>query len=47
MEAIAKTNMSLYEAYVGSYRFDDGFTMRISRDGDKLLFQFPGDENKT
>jgi mono/diheme cytochrome c family protein len=46
IQAIAKSNTGLYDAYAGSYRFDDGFTIRISRDGDKLLIQFPGDETK-
>jgi mono/diheme cytochrome c family protein len=31
-----------FDAYVGEYKFDDGFTLDISREGDKLLIQFEG-----
>jgi mono/diheme cytochrome c family protein len=35
-----------YDAYVGRYRFEDGFTLRIAREGNKLFIQFGGDNNR-
>ena len=42
MEADTQT----YDAYVGEYRFDDGFRLIILREGDKLFAQFQGDDSK-
>jgi mono/diheme cytochrome c family protein len=46
VEAIAKVDPSAYDAYAGRYRLDDGFTLIILRDGDKLFVQFEGDDTK-
>ena len=35
-----------YDAYVGRYRFDDGFIITIGKEGNKLLIQFGNDSHK-
>jgi hypothetical protein len=42
IEQTVKIDPELFDAYVGEYRFDDGFTMNIFKEGDKLLIQFQG-----
>ena len=46
IDVIAKVDPSAYDAYAGQYRFEDGFTVIITKDGDKLLLQFEGDDTK-
>lgn len=46
IDAIAKVDSSAYGAYEGQYRFEDGFTVIIVSDGEKLWLQFPGDDTK-
>ncbi len=46
MDTIAEPDPSAYDAYAGRYRFEDGFTLIILKDGDKLFIQFDGDDNK-
>ena len=47
IDQIVDVNPGNYDAYVGLYRFEDGFTMIIGRDGDRLVVQFQGDDSKT
>jgi mono/diheme cytochrome c family protein len=35
-----------FDAYVGRYRFEDGFMVSITREGNKLFVQFGGESNK-
>ena len=42
IEQSVKIDPKVFDAYVGEYRFDDGFTMNIFKEGDKLLIQFQG-----
>ena len=37
-----RVDPKLFDAFAGEYRFDEGFTMVISKEGDKLLIQFNG-----
>jgi mono/diheme cytochrome c family protein len=46
IDVIAKVDPSAYDAYPGQFVFEDGFTLIILRDGDKLLLQFEGDDKK-
>ena len=42
IQQTVKVDPQTFDAYAGDYRFDDGFTLTISREGDKLLVQFGG-----
>lgn len=46
IDQIVEVNPGTYDAYVGQYRFEDGFTMVMGKDGDKLVVQFQGDDSK-
>jgi mono/diheme cytochrome c family protein len=46
LEHVVEADPQTYDAYVGEYRFDDGFRLIILREGDKLLAQVPGDDSK-
>lgn len=46
IDTIAEADSSSYDAYAGRYRFEDGFTMMILKDGDKLFVQFEGDDTR-
>lgn len=46
IDTIAEADPSAHDAYVGRYRFEDGFTMNILKDGDKLFIQFEGDDTR-
>src|SRR6266478_1477742 len=37
-----RVDPKLFDAYVGEYRFDEGFTLVLSKEGNKLLIQFDG-----
>jgi mono/diheme cytochrome c family protein len=46
IEEIAKADPSTYGAFAGEYRFEDGFTVIITREANRLLIQFQGDDSK-
>jgi len=46
IEAVVKVDSSAYSAYVGRYRFEDGFTLIVLTDGGRLLLQLEGDQMK-
>ena len=46
LEHVVEADTQTYDAYVGEYRFDDGFRLIILREGDKLFAQFQGDDSK-
>lgn len=42
IQQTVKVDPKTFDTYIGDYRFEDGFTLTISREGDKLLIQFEG-----
>lgn len=46
IEKTVRVDPAVFDAYVGKYRFDDGFTLAIFKEGDKLLIQFDGEGPK-
>lgn len=46
LEHVVEADPPTYDAYIGEYRFDDGFRVIILREGDKLFAQFQGDDSK-
>ena len=46
IDKIVGVNPATYDAYVGQYRFEDGFTLVVGKDGDKLTVQVQGDDSK-
>jgi mono/diheme cytochrome c family protein len=46
IDKVVEVNPATYDAYVGQYRFEDGFSLVVGRDGDKLTVQVAGDDSK-
>lgn len=46
IEQRVEVDPASFAAYAGEYRFDDGFVVIISTDGNKLFIGFPGDDSK-
>lgn len=46
IDHVVKVDPATFAAYAGEYRFDDGFTIVILKERDKLLVRFQDDESK-